>query len=49
MQLGLNEADILKSSSILIYSRQEQSIYTQNERHNAVLIKRLRLKCKELN
>jgi hypothetical protein len=27
--LGLNEADTLKSSSILIHSTSEQSIYTQ--------------------
>jgi hypothetical protein len=30
MQLGLNEADTLKSSSMLIYSNKEQSIYTQS-------------------
>ena len=30
MQLGFNEADTLKSSSILIYSTSEQSIYTQS-------------------
>ncbi len=29
MQSGLNEADTLKSSLILIYSHQEQGIYTQ--------------------
>ncbi len=34
-----NEADTLKSSSILIYSISEQSIYTQNGWHKAVLIK----------
>ncbi len=28
VQLGLNEADMFKSSSILIYSRTDQSIYT---------------------
>jgi hypothetical protein len=38
--LGLNEADVLKSSSILIYSHQEQSIYAQSEWHDAMLIKR---------
>jgi len=37
--LGLNEADALKSSSILIYSHSEQSICTQCDRHDAVLIK----------
>jgi len=31
MQLGLNEADTFKSSSILIYLSKEQSIYSQNE------------------
>ncbi len=31
VQLGLNDADTLKSSSILIYSNTEQSIYTQGE------------------
>ncbi len=39
MQLGVNEAGTLKSSSILIYSHQEQSIYAQNEWYNAVVIK----------
>ncbi len=39
VQLGLNEADTLESSSLLIYSHQEQSIYTQNEWHNAMVIK----------
>ncbi len=34
-----NEADTLESSSILIYSFQEQSIYTQKGRHEAVPIK----------
>jgi hypothetical protein len=29
LQLGLNEADTIKSSSILIYSNTEQRIYTQ--------------------
>jgi hypothetical protein len=29
VQLGLNEADMLKSSSILIYSHSAQNIYTQ--------------------
>ncbi len=36
---NLNEADTLESSSILIYSRSEQSIYTWCDRHDAVLIK----------
>ncbi len=29
VQLGFNEADTLKSSSILIYSHSERGIYTQ--------------------
>jgi hypothetical protein len=40
MQLGLNEADTLKSRSIQIYSKSEQSIYTQKGWHDAMLIKR---------
>ncbi len=36
VQLGLNEADTLKSSSILIYSTSDQIIYTQNGWHKAV-------------
>jgi hypothetical protein len=39
VQLGLNEADTLKFNSILIYSHSEPSIYTQSDRHDAVLIK----------
>ncbi len=39
MQLGLSEADTLKSTSILIYSHSEQSIYKWCDRHNVVLIK----------
>jgi len=35
VQLGLNEADTVESSSILIYSHSEQSIYTQWDRHDA--------------
>ncbi len=31
-----NEADVLESGSILIYSQKEQSIYTHGDRHNAV-------------
>jgi len=31
VQMDLNEADIFKSSSILIYYNTEQSFYTQNE------------------
>jgi hypothetical protein len=34
-----HDADTLESSSILIYSRSEQSIYTWGDLHNAVLIK----------
>ncbi len=37
--MGLNEANILKSSSILIYSHSEQSIHTQCDRHDGILIK----------
>jgi hypothetical protein len=33
-----NEADTLESRSILIYSFQEQSIFTEKVRHKAVLI-----------
>jgi hypothetical protein len=40
IQLGLKEAGTFKSSSILIYSHQEQSIYTQNDWREAVVIKR---------
>ncbi len=40
VQLGLNEADTLESTSILIYSHQKQSIYTQSEWHDAMVIKR---------
>ncbi len=39
--LGFNEADKLKSGSILIYSHLLQSIYTQGECHDAVLIKEM--------
>ncbi len=39
MQLGLNEADTLKSILILIYSKLEQTFYTQNESPETVLIK----------
>jgi hypothetical protein len=35
----LSEADTITSSSILIYSLTEHSIYTQCDRHDAVLIK----------
>jgi len=42
MLLGFNEAD--KSSSILIYSISEQSIYTQSGWHEAMLIKRINSK-----
>jgi hypothetical protein len=37
-QLGLNKADTLKSNSILIYSHQEQSIYTRGEWHDAMVM-----------
>ncbi len=43
MQLGLNEADTLKSISILIYSHLTQSIYAQSELYDAVLIKEIKL------
>jgi hypothetical protein len=36
--LGLNEADTLKSSSILIYLFSEQSIYTQSWWHDAKIV-----------
>jgi hypothetical protein len=52
VKLGLNEADTLKSSSILIYSHSEKSIYTQCDRHDAVLIKaviKIRSKLKGVN
>ncbi len=39
MQLGLNEADTLKSILILIYSKLEQSFYTSNGWQETVLIK----------
>ena len=38
LQLSLNEADTPKSSSMLIYSRSEQSLYTQSVWHYAALI-----------
>jgi hypothetical protein len=44
MQLGLNEADTLESSSILIYSHLTQSFYTQIKRHDAALIKEMKFK-----
>jgi hypothetical protein len=44
MQLGLNEADTLNSSSKMIYSTSKQSIYAQNGWHKAMLIKKVRLK-----
>jgi hypothetical protein len=37
-QLGLNEADTLKSSSILVYSSSEQRIYIRGVPHDAVVI-----------
>jgi hypothetical protein len=39
MQLGLNEADTLESSSMLMYYWSEQSLYTQSDWHDAVVIK----------
>jgi hypothetical protein len=36
----INEADTLKSSSILINSTSKKSIYTQREWREAILIKR---------
>ncbi len=44
MQLGLNEADTLKSNSVLTYSPLVQSIYTQIKLHDARLIKEIKLK-----
>ncbi len=49
VKLGLNEADTFKSSSVLIYSVKEQSIYTHEVEQDAVLIKMafiIRGKCK---
>jgi hypothetical protein len=43
VQLDLNEADKLKSSWILFYSHSAQSIYTQSEWHDAMLIKEIKL------
>ncbi len=43
MQLGLNEAGTLKSSSILIYSHSGQSIYMRSGWQEAVLIKEVKL------
>ncbi len=52
IQLGLNEADTLKSCSILIYYSAEQSTYTQNGWHEAALIKgrdlKMAISCSEL-
>jgi hypothetical protein len=36
-----NEADTLESSSVLIYSQKEQSIYTHGDWHDAVYIKKV--------
>ncbi len=44
MQLGLNEADTLKSSSILLYSHLMQSVQTQSRWHDAALIQEMKLK-----
>jgi hypothetical protein len=43
LQLGFNEADTLKSSSILIYSFSVQSIYTKVYGKEAKLIKKVKL------
>ncbi len=43
MPLGLNEANTLKSSSILIYSMSERSIYTHRGWHEAMKIKKVKL------
>jgi hypothetical protein len=40
VQLGLNEADTLKSSSLLLYSISVKSIYTQKGWREAMLIER---------
>ncbi len=39
LQLGFNEADTFKFSSILINSHKAKGIYTQNKWHDAVIIK----------
>ena len=39
MQLDLNEADTLGSSSILIYFQPEQRLFTQSNTHDAMVIK----------
>jgi hypothetical protein len=39
VQLGLNEADTLESTSILIYNLSEQSLYTQSDWPDAVVSK----------
>ncbi len=44
MHLGLNEADMLKPSSLLIYSHSMQSINTQSRWHDATIIKEMKLK-----
>jgi len=43
VQLGLKEADTLKSSSVLIYTCSAQSICTQSGWHDAVVIKEMKL------
>jgi hypothetical protein len=40
MQLGLNDADAIKSSSVLIYYNSEQSIDTRNSGSMPIVIKR---------
>ncbi len=40
VQLGLNEADTFKSSSILIYWQQRQNIYKQEKWLDAAFIKK---------
>jgi hypothetical protein len=41
VQLSLNEADIIKSSSILVYEVKMQNIYTCNEWLDAISIIRI--------
>jgi hypothetical protein len=45
VQFGLNEADTLESSSILIYRYLEHSLYTQEEQQHVFMINaRLKMK-----
>ncbi len=43
VHLGFNEADIFKSSSILIYLHKAQSICTQSKCHDAMIIKKVQI------